>query len=61
LINRSPGTRKGGDVLDARLRVVGEIARRRHPDQPFLAAERAQALGDPAMPGDPGKAPPSAP
>jgi hypothetical protein len=49
---------EGGDVRDARLRVVAEVARRRHADQPFLAAERAQALRDPPMPRDPGEAEP---
>src|SRR5690242_20001716 len=42
-----------GDVLKAGPRVVIEVARWRHADQPFLVAQRAQALGDPAMPRDP--------
>src|SRR5215472_17128377 len=44
------------DVVDARARVIAEIARWRHADQPFFAAERAQALRDPSMPRDPGEA-----
>ncbi len=34
---------EGDDVLDPRARVIAEVARRRHADQPFLAAERAAA------------------
>src|SRR5437764_7726545 len=51
-IARNP---EGGDVLDARARVITEVARWRHPDQPFFAAERAQALRNPPMPCDPGE------
>src|SRR5438105_4510877 len=47
---------EGDDVSNARPRLVAEVARRCDADQPFLAAERAQALRDPPMPGDPGKA-----
>src|SRR5437764_8733612 len=47
------------NVLEARACVVAEIARRRHADQPFLAAERAEALRDPPMPCDPGEAEPN--
>ena len=46
---------EGGDVLDARTRVITEVAWWRHPDQPFFAAERAQALRNPTMPRDPGE------
>src|SRR5712671_4528466 len=46
------------DVLDARARIVSEIARWRDADQPLLAAERAQALGDPPVSRDPGEAEP---
>jgi len=49
---------EGGDVLDARPRVVAKVARRRHADESILAAEGAQALRDPPMPRDPGKAEP---
>src|SRR5438552_6172822 len=54
-ITRHP---EGGDVLDARTRVIAEVAWWRHADQPFFAAERAQALRDPPMPCDPGEAEP---
>ena len=37
---------EGSDVLDARPRIIIKIAGRRDADQPFLAAERAQALRD---------------
>src|SRR5712672_4825581 len=46
------------DVLDARARIVSEIARWRDADQPLLAAERAQALGDPPVSCDPREAEP---
>jgi hypothetical protein len=49
---------EGSDVLDARARVVTKVARWRHADQPFFAAERPQALRDPPMPCDPGEAEP---
>src|SRR5438128_12659901 len=49
---------EGGDVLDSRPRVITKIARWRDADQPFFAAERPQALRDPAMPCDPGEAEP---
>ena len=49
---------EGGDVLEARARVITKVARWRHADQPFLAAERAQALRNPAVPRDPGEAEP---
>jgi hypothetical protein len=51
-ITRHP---EGGDVLDARTRVIAEVSWWRHPDQPFFAAERAQALRNPPMPCDPGE------
>src|SRR5215472_9978521 len=47
---------EGGDVFNARSRVLAEIAGWSHADQPLLAAERAQALCDPPMSCDPGKA-----
>jgi hypothetical protein len=46
---------EGGDVLDARTRVIAEVAWWCHPDQPFFAAERAQALRNPPMSCDPGE------
>jgi hypothetical protein len=49
---------EGGDVFDAWARVVAEIARWRHTDEPFFVAERAQALGDPPVARDPGEAEP---
>jgi len=51
-ITRHP---EGGDVVNARTRVITEIAWWRHPDQPFFATERAQALRNPPMPCDPGE------
>src|SRR5204862_239227 len=48
----------GDDVLDARRRVIAKIPGRRDPDQPFLAAERAEALRDAPVPRDPAKAEP---
>ena len=54
-ITRHP---EGDDVLDARRRVVAKVPGRRDPDEPFLAAERAQALRDAPMPRDPAKAEP---
>src|SRR5262249_17852517 len=53
-----PGHPEGNDILNARPCVVAEIARWRHADQPFLAAERAQALRDPPMPTNPAEAEP---
>src|SRR5271155_648094 len=49
---------ESGDVLDARPCVITKVARWRHADQPFLAAERAEALRDPSMPRYPGEAEP---
>src|SRR5215469_9064782 len=49
---------EGDDIREARPRLVGEIARRRDTDQPFLAAERAEALGDLAVSRDAGEAEP---
>src|SRR6202040_3789364 len=49
---------EGGDVLDARTRIITKIARWRRADQPFLAAERAQALRNPPVARDPGEAEP---
>src|SRR3984893_3082071 len=49
---------EGGDILDARTRIIAKVARWRHADQPFLAAERAQALRNPAVARDPGEAEP---
>src|SRR5437763_6335174 len=58
-ITRHP---EGDDVLDARRRVIAKLARccpgGRDADQPFLTAERAQALRDAPMPRDPAKAEP---
>src|SRR5712691_1416690 len=53
-----PGYPEGDDVIEARLRVVAKVARRRDADQPFLAAERAQAWRYPPVPRDPGEAEP---
>src|SRR5271165_5378176 len=50
---------KRSDVVDARARVVAEVARRRHADEPFFAAERAQALGDAPVPRDPAETQPN--
>src|ERR1700732_245775 len=47
---------EGGDILEARARIIIQVARRRDADQPFFAAERAQALRNPAMAGDPSEA-----
>src|SRR5207237_2227784 len=47
---------EGGDILDARPRIIIKVARWRDADQPFFAAERAQALRNPAMAGDPSEA-----
>src|SRR5690349_3029512 len=47
---------EGGDVLDARTRFIAEVAWWCHPNQPFFAAERAQALRNPPMSCDPGQA-----
>ena len=33
---------EGGDILDARARIIIQVARWRDADQPFFAAERAQ-------------------
>src|SRR5690242_11499808 len=33
---------EGGDVVDLRARIVVQIPRRSHRDQPFLTAERAE-------------------
>src|SRR5262250_453914 len=49
---------EGDDVLDRRPRVVAEVARWGHADQPFLAAERPQALRHATVPCDPGEAEP---
>src|SRR6266550_1944876 len=49
---------EGYDVLDARARLVTKVAWRRYADQPFLAAERTQALGDPPVSCDPREAKP---
>ena len=38
---------EGGDVFDARPRVITKIAGRCHADQPLFAAERPQALRNP--------------
>ena len=49
---------EGGYVLDAGTRVIAIVARWCHADQPFFAAERAQALCNPAVARDPGEAEP---
>ena len=49
---------EGGDVFDARARIIAEVPRRRDTDQPFLAAERAETLRDAPVPCDPGEAEP---
>src|SRR5437588_11629236 len=49
---------EGDDILDAWARIVAEVARRRDADQPFLAAERTEALRDPPVPRDPAEAEP---
>src|ERR1700757_2520440 len=55
LIPRYP---EGGDVLNPRPRVITEVAGWRDADQPFFAAKRSQALGDPPMPCNSGEAKP---
>ena len=50
------GHSEGGDILYARPRIVIKVARWRDADQPLFAAERAQALRNPAMAGDPSEA-----
>src|SRR5580700_3511280 len=44
---------EGGDILDARAGIVIKVAWWRDADQPFFAAERAQALRNPPMARDP--------
>src|SRR6516164_2242425 len=44
------------DVIDTRARVIAKVAWWRDTNQPFFAGERAQALRDPPMTCDPGKA-----
>ena len=50
------GDPKRDDVFKTRPRLIALIARWRHTDQPFLAAQRTEALRDPAMTRDPGEA-----
>ena len=47
---------EGGDILDARAGIIIKVARWRDADQPFFAAERAQALRNPPMARDPPEA-----
>jgi len=47
---------EGGDILDARARIIIQVARWRDADQPFFAAERAQSLRNPPVARDPGEA-----
>ena len=49
---------EGDNILDPRARVVAKVARWRHTDKPFLAAERPQTLRDPPVTRDPGEAEP---
>ena len=52
------GNAERHDVFDPRPRVVGKVARRRHADQPFPAAERAEALRHSPVTGDAAEAEP---
>ena len=58
LIRRSPGSRNAAMSSTRGRASSPKVTRRRHANQPFFAAERAQALRDPPMPRDLGEAEP---